>query len=225
MQAQKGRRCRVCRKEVGQLGRHMARCHQTKYWGYKCPHCPVINSRLDATFMRRHLSTHEENSPLEACRVIIPEGYVSLISCPLCDVKTFRDKEMSEHFYVTHPPTLPPLEEYLKDIDSVCSPPSFPAPPSPSKPDETVTTPVYEDITLPGSPPRPPTHVTVSTVQLISHQIINGQLIPVPQCQPVSPKAKTISLVDSQSPISSPVAPTTTEDIEEFLDRISAQLS
>ena len=113
--------CKICKKEVSQVTRHFARIHQRKFWGFKCPVCTVIHSKQDSSFMRKHLASHGQGLQLLSCRVILPEGYVMLKDCPLCEVKTFTEEDMSVHFFDVHPPkwASESLEDLLDNIASV----------------------------------------------------------------------------------------------------------
>ena len=169
MPSKKAGFCAICTKMVQQYPRHYARCHQEKYWGYRCPKCPVIQSKMDASFMRRHLASHQGTFDLLSCRVIVPEGYSSLKVCPICSVRTFTDAEMADHFFLAHPPpaAAQPLEELLDEIDQA---------------DVTsVAYPDFEMISPPSSPkPLSPT-VTAEPCIVVTHEVSDGKLLPLPQ--------------------------------------------
>ena len=152
--------CKVCGKCVSQVSRHYARMHQQKFWGYRCPDCPVVYSKLDASFMRRHLKSHGKSISLLSCRVVVPDGYIVLRECPICRIRTFTDEAMADHFFECHPPRMhqQSLEELLEAIK-----------------DEEMR-PVYEDISPPPSPAA-----TARPVALVTHKVVNGNLLPIPQ--------------------------------------------
>ena len=191
--------CHKCGKVVGQVSRHYSRVHQLKFWGYKCPHCDIIQCRLDSNFMRRHLATHAVKTDLTSCRVVVPSGYKTLLSCPVCPTRTFTEQEMSTHFFNVHPPELGSFEEYLLELEEVLPQDSVTETKSPDP------VPDYEDTTPPSSPDlsglnqsrcnsseagsgvlsQEPQGVSVAEVPLVlvTHTYIDGRQLEIPQFQ------------------------------------------